>query len=71
MTRMPDSLLRRTRQQTQHRHHHADVPENANGVLYALGGFSGGPVVCYVKDGVLSYEYNLFRNSAHYDRPEW
>jgi arylsulfatase len=37
----------------------ADIPENANGVLYALGGFSAG-VTCYVKDGVLSFEYNLF-----------
>ncbi len=37
----------------------ADVPANANGVLYALGGFSGG-LTCYVKDGILSYEYNLF-----------
>ena len=36
-----------------------DVPANANGVLYALGGFSGG-LALYVKDGVLSYEYNLF-----------
>ncbi len=36
-----------------------DVPGNANGVLYALGGFSGG-LALYVKDGVLSYEYNLF-----------
>jgi arylsulfatase len=36
-----------------------DVPENANGVLYALGAFSGG-LSCYVKDGVLCYEYNLF-----------
>jgi len=36
-----------------------DVPDNANGVLYALGGFSGG-LALYVKDGVLSYEYNLF-----------
>jgi len=36
-----------------------DVPANANGVLYALGGFSGG-LTTYVKDGVLSYEYNLF-----------
>jgi arylsulfatase len=35
------------------------VPENANGVLYALGGFSGG-LSCYVKDGYLCYEYNLF-----------
>jgi len=37
----------------------ADIPANANGVIYALGGFSGG-LTCYVKDGVLSYEYNLF-----------
>jgi arylsulfatase A-like enzyme len=37
----------------------ADVPANASGVLYALGGFSGG-LTLYVKDGVLSYEYNLF-----------
>ena len=35
------------------------VPENANGVLYALGGFSGG-LSLYVIDGYLSYEYNLF-----------
>lgn len=36
-----------------------DVPADANGVLYALGAFSGG-LSCYIKDGVLSYEYNLF-----------
>ena len=36
-----------------------DVPANANGVLYALAGFSGG-VTCYVKDGFLCYEFNLF-----------
>jgi arylsulfatase len=36
-----------------------DVPANANGVLYALAGFSGG-ITCYVKDGILSYEFNLF-----------
>jgi arylsulfatase len=36
-----------------------DVPENANGVLYALAGFSGG-LTCYVKDGFLNYEFNLF-----------
>ena len=36
-----------------------DVPANANGVLYALAGFSGG-VTCYVKDGILCYEFNLF-----------
>jgi arylsulfatase len=36
-----------------------EVPASASGVLYALGAFSGG-LSCYVKDGVLSYEYNLF-----------
>ena len=36
-----------------------DVPENANGVLYALAGFSGG-ISLYVRDGILSYEFNLF-----------
>ena len=36
-----------------------NIPPNANGVLYALGGFSGG-LSTYVKDGALCYEYNLF-----------
>jgi hypothetical protein len=36
-----------------------DIPANANGVLYALGGFSAG-LSLYVQDGILSYEYNLF-----------
>jgi arylsulfatase A-like enzyme len=36
-----------------------EVPANANGVLYALGGFGGG-LSLYVKDGELRYEYNLF-----------
>jgi len=37
----------------------AQIPGDATGVLYALGGFSGG-LSLYVEDGVLSYEYNLF-----------
>jgi len=37
----------------------AELPAGANGVLFALGGFSGG-LSLYVEDGVLSYEYNLF-----------
>ena len=36
-----------------------DVPADANGVLYALAGFSGG-ITCYVRDGFLCYEFNLF-----------
>ncbi len=37
----------------------ADIPSRASGVLYALGGFSGG-LSLYLKNGKLSYEYNLF-----------
>ena len=37
----------------------ADLPANASGVLYALSGFAGG-VTCYMDDGYLFYEYNLF-----------
>jgi len=37
----------------------ANIPVEANGVLYSLGAFSGG-LACYVKNGILSYEYNLF-----------
>jgi arylsulfatase A-like enzyme len=37
----------------------AEIPAGATGVLYALGGFSAG-LSLYIKDGVLSYEYNLF-----------
>ncbi len=36
-----------------------DMPKDGNGVLFALGGFSGG-LSCYMKDGYLNYEYNLF-----------
>ena len=35
----------------------ADVPANATGVLYALGGIGGG-VSLYMDDGFLIYEYN-------------
>ena len=37
----------------------AVLPPDGSGVLYALGGFSGG-LALYLKDGILSYEYNLF-----------
>ena len=37
----------------------AIIPADANGVLYKLGGFPGG-VTCFVEDGILCYEYNLF-----------
>jgi arylsulfatase len=37
----------------------ADIPANANGVLYKLGG-AGGGLTCFLEDGILCYEYNLF-----------
>ncbi|MCC6196056.1 MAG: arylsulfatase [Burkholderiales bacterium] len=37
----------------------AEVPANASGVIYALGGFAGG-LTLYLVDGVPAYEYNLF-----------
>ena len=37
----------------------AVIPDNANGVLYKLGANSGG-LTCFVENGVLCYEYNLF-----------
>ncbi|WP_416955079.1 arylsulfatase [Nocardioides sp. T5] len=37
----------------------AELPEAANGVLYALGG-AGGGLTCYLDDGHLCYEYNCF-----------
>jgi arylsulfatase len=36
-----------------------DLPTDASGVLYALGGVAGG-LTCYLDDGFLCYEYNLF-----------
>ena len=37
----------------------AEIPSNANGVLYKLGANSGG-LTLFVEDGILCYEYNLF-----------
>ncbi|HEY9263479.1 MAG TPA: arylsulfatase, partial [Mycobacterium sp.] len=38
---------------------HVDLSDRANGVLYKLGG-AGGGLTCFLLDGVLTYEYNLF-----------
>ncbi|MEU4690106.1 arylsulfatase [Actinoplanes sp. NPDC023714] len=37
----------------------AEIPIDAQGVLYALGG-AGGGLTCFIDDGYLCYEYNLF-----------
>jgi len=59
MTRMPESAAPKLGKNDSLVTMDVDVPANANGVLYALAGFSGG-VTCYVKDGFLCYEFNLF-----------
>ncbi|MEY3897002.1 MAG: hypothetical protein RLZZ214_2523, partial [Verrucomicrobiota bacterium] len=59
ITRMPESAAPKLGKQDSLVTMEVDVPANANGVLYALAGFSGG-VTCYVKNGFLCYEFNLF-----------
>jgi arylsulfatase len=59
ITRMPESAAPKLGKQDSLVSMDVEVPENANGVLYALAGFSGG-ITCYVKDGFLCYEFNLF-----------
>ena len=59
MTRMPESAAPKLGKNSSLVTMEVDVPKDANGVLYALAGFSGG-VTCYVKDGFLNYEFNLF-----------
>ena len=59
ITRMPESAAPKLGKNSSLVTMEVDVPPNANGVLYALAGFSGG-VTCYVKDGYLNYEFNLF-----------
>jgi arylsulfatase A-like enzyme len=59
MSRMPESAAPKLGKVDSLVSMDVDVPANANGVLYALAGFSGG-VTCFVKDGILSYEFNLF-----------
>ena len=59
ITRMPESAAPKLGKVDSLVTMEVDLPSNANGVLYALAGFSGG-VTCYVKDGFLCYEFNLF-----------
>ena len=59
ITRMPESAAPKLGKVSSLVTMDVNVPANANGVLYALAGFSGG-ITCYVKDGFLKYEFNLF-----------
>jgi arylsulfatase len=59
MTRMPEFTAPRLGNTPNLVTVDVEIPASANGVLYALGAFSGG-LTLYVKDGILTYEYNLF-----------
>ena len=59
ITRMPESAAPKLGKVDSLVTMEVDMPSSGNGVLYALAGFSGG-VTCYVKDGYLCYEFNLF-----------
>ena len=59
MAGMPESAAPKLGKQDSLVSMEVNMPADAHGVLYALAGFSGG-VTCYVKDGYLCYEFNLF-----------
>ena len=57
MTRIPESQAPNVRNGNVRAEIEAEVPENANGVIFALGGYAGG-VSLYALDGELYYEYS-------------
>ncbi|AZQ64032.1 arylsulfatase [Flammeovirga pectinis] len=59
MERMPEGIAPKLGRASNTVEMEVEMPKNANGVLYALGDFSGG-LTCFMKNGYLYYEYNLF-----------
>ena len=57
-TRMPEFAAPGLGRESNHVTIDADLGEHASGVLYALGGASGG-LTLYMDDGQLAYEYNM------------
>lgn len=57
MTRIPESQAPNVRNGNLRVEIEAQVPRNANGVLFAMGGYAGG-VTLYAFDGELRYEYS-------------
>ena len=57
MTRIPESEAPNVRNGNIRVEIEAEVPENVNGVLFAMGGYAGG-VSLYAEDGALYYEYS-------------
>lgn len=57
-TRMPEFAAPGLGKKSNHITIDVNLEENANGVLYALGGIGGG-LTCYMDNGYLKYEYNM------------
>ncbi len=57
-TRMPEFTAPSLGRQDSHVEIAVTLPDKASGVLYALGGFSGG-LTLFMDSGVLVYEYNM------------
>lgn len=57
MTRIPESEAPNVRNGNIHAEIELDVPENVNGVIFAMGGYAGG-VSLYALNGELYYEYS-------------
>jgi arylsulfatase len=57
ITRIPESQAPNVRNGNLRVEIEAEVPENVNGVLFAMGGYAGG-VSLYALDGALYYEYS-------------
>ena len=57
MTRIPESQAPNVRNGNLRAEIEAEVPENVNGVIFAMGGYAGG-VSLYALDGDLYYEYS-------------
>ena len=57
-TRMPEFAAPGLGRESNHVAIDTELGENASGVLYALGGASGG-LTLYIDDGRLAYEYNM------------
>ncbi|MBB6461769.1 arylsulfatase [Flammeovirga kamogawensis] len=59
MIRMPEGIAPRLGTMSNTVEMDLEIPRNSNGTIYSLGDFSGG-LTCFIKNGYLYYEYNLF-----------
>lgn len=57
MTRIPESEAPNVRNGSLRAEIDAEVPDKVNGVIFAMGGYTGG-VILYALDGELYYEYS-------------